>query len=55
MLDLIRGAVVCEAAGELPQDSRLLLRLVEQQRSGLGCDRATIETRHHFTPSRGGE
>src|SRR3970040_1888914 len=47
--------VIPETAGELPQDARLLLGLVQQQTAGFRGDRSPIEVRAHRAPGISGE
>src|SRR3970040_631017 len=47
--------VIPETAGELPQDARLLLGLVQQQTAGFRGDRSPLEGRHHRAPEISGE
>ncbi len=49
----VRVPVIGEAGGQLPQDAGLVRNLPQQQRAGVGCDLAAVETGHHVTSIQG--
>ena len=55
MLDLLWIAMVFETPGELPQNTRLLLDLVQQQPTRLGSDGPAVKSRYHFLPVGAGK
>ena len=55
MFDLLGLAVIAEASGKLPHDTRALFGLAQQHGTAVGGDRAAIETGHHLAAAVVGE